>query len=339
MRDPVGIYNPTTVAEMQKRITKLNAEIEAEGGDKAEIKLSGFVTSSGLDSKEVVVHDLDYFPKVTSLLQETDLEVLKLYSKWQILKKWALMLPKKLSLESFRFFGTVMNGIKEQKPCDVRAIRLVSEFGGNTECNILGRLYVKKFFFEEDKLRVSEMIENIREVYAGRIKNLTWMSEETKDNALKKLAKFSYKIGYPDKWGDVSKLEVQKGRLVLNLRAQSRWLWQKQLNDIGKKTDRARWRMSPQTINAYFMPPNNEIVFPAAILQPPFYNRGADDALADPAFRARGHIGAIPHGHGGWRRYDRGRGTPDRRAHRPPLYYKKEVAKSPPEKQSHYLVA
>ncbi len=143
----------------------------------------------------------------------------------------------------------------------------------------MGRIYVKEFFLEEDKLKVSEMIENVREVYRERIENLKWMSDKTKKSALKKLDKFSYKIGYPDKWGDVTKLKVEKGRLILNLRAQNRWLWQQQLARIGKKTDRSRWEMAPQTINAYFHPLNNEVVFPAAILQAPFYNPEADDAL------------------------------------------------------------
>lgn len=275
MRDPVGIYNPTTVAEMQKKITKL----KGGDGDEVEIKLSGFVENSGLKSEEIVVHDLDYVPSVMGLLAETDLEVLKLYSKWQVLKKWSSMLPEKLRKEHFRFFMGVMHGIKEERARDVLAIRLVKGLGGSTECNILGRIYVQKFFAEEDKQKVSAMIENVRAVYRERIENLAWMSDETKKSALKKLGKFSYKIGYPDKWGDVSKLKVQKGRLVLSLRAQNRWMWQKQLDRIGKETDKSRWWMAPQSVNAYFMPPNNEIVFPAAILQPPFYNPEADDAL------------------------------------------------------------
>lgn len=265
MRDPIAIYNSTTVGDLQKKTLKL--------------KLDQFVEKSGLESEEIVVHDLTYVPKVAELVAKTDLEVLKLYSKWQVLTKWSRLLPKELSLESFRFFSTVMHGIKEDKPRDVRAFRVVSGFGGNNEYNILAKIYVEKFFPKEAKEKVVEMVENIREIYAERIGNLDWMSDGTKKSALRKLEKFSYKIGYPDKWGDSSKLKVKPGELVLSLRGQSKWNWQKQLDRIGEPVDKSRWYMSPQTINAYFMPPNNEIVFPAAILQPPFFDLEADDAL------------------------------------------------------------
>jgi putative endopeptidase len=189
---------------------------------------------------------------------------------------YSTYLPKQFKDERFRFYGVIKSGIKEQKKRDIQAISITESLG---EGNILGRLYTKQYFPESSKQKVSEMIENVRAVYGERIEQLSWMSDSTKIVAKKKLSTFTYKIGYPDQWDDYSSITVKPDALIENVISNTLWSHRKMVKDIGKPVDKKRWYMSPQTVNAYYNPLNNEIVFPAGILQAPFFNPNADDAI------------------------------------------------------------
>lgn len=262
MRDPLKTYNPLALY----KIGKINAEVN----------WVRFAEESGLKDEFVIVHDPKYLRNLSALIGEVSLETLTDYSTWQIIKAYANLLPKEFEMENFRFFGTLVNGVEKQKTRAKRAVIITQRIGDGM---VMGRLYAKEYFPESSKQKVAEMIENIRNVFQNRINGLDWMSEVTKEKAQKKLADFSYKIGYPDQWIDTSKIQVRPNALIKNARSINEWKHNFYLSKIGKKVDKTEWGMSPQTINAYYRPTSNEIVFPAGILQPPFFNPDADDAV------------------------------------------------------------
>ncbi|MDR6803287.1 putative endopeptidase [Dyadobacter sp. BE34] len=261
LRDPVKTYNKMAFADFEKLIPDFDQKAFA---DKQDIK-----------TDTLIVQNKAYLQNLNKLLKATPIATLKLYSKWQLLSTFAGYLPKKYDQEDFRFFATVMRGTKQQKGRVERAIRSTDGLLGMP----LGKLFVKKYFPEEDKKKVSEMIENVRTVYGERIDKLTWMSDSTKAKAHKKLKAFTYKIGYPDKWKDYSSIEIAPDKLFENVISASLYAHKENVDKIGKEVDKKEWLMTPQTVNAYYNPLNNEVVFPAGILQPPFYNRNADDAI------------------------------------------------------------
>nr|WP_295929167.1 M13 family metallopeptidase [uncultured Dyadobacter sp.] len=261
LRDPVKTYNKMAFADFEKLIPDFDQKAFA---DKQDIK-----------TDTLIVQNKPYLQNLNKLLKATPVATLKLYSKWQLLSTFAGYLPKKYDQEDFRFFATVMRGTKQQKGRVERAIRSTDGLLGMP----LGKLFVKKYFPEEDKKKVSEMIENVRTVYGERIDKLSWMSDSTKAKAHKKLKAFTYKIGYPDKWKDYSSIEIAPDKLFENVISASLFGHKEQIEKIGKEVDKKEWLMTPQTVNAYYNPLNNEVVFPAGILQPPFYNRNADDAI------------------------------------------------------------
>lgn len=261
LRDPVKTYNKMAFADFEKLIPDFDQKTFA---DKQDVK-----------TDTVIVQNKPYLQNLNKLLKATPVATLKLYTKWQLLSRFAGYLPKKFDQEDFRFFATVMRGTKQQKGRVERAIRSTDGLLGMP----LGKLFVKKYFPEEDKKKVSEMIENVRTVYGERIDKLTWMSDSTKAKAHKKLKAFTYKIGYPDKWKDYSSIEIAPDKLFENVIAASLFTHKETVEKIGKEVDKKEWLMTPQTVNAYYNPLNNEVVFPAGILQPPFYNRNADDAI------------------------------------------------------------
>ncbi|MCF0072070.1 M13 family metallopeptidase [Dyadobacter sp. CY261] len=261
LRDPVKTYNKMAFADFEKLIPDFDQKTFA---DKQDVK-----------ADTLIVQNKPYLQNLNKLLKSTPIATLKLYTKWQLLSTFAGFLPKKYDQEDFRFFSTVMRGTKQQKGRVERAIRSTDGLLGMP----LGKLFVKKYFPEEDKKKVSEMIENVRTVYGERIDKLTWMSDSTKAKAHKKLKAFTYKIGYPDKWKDYSSIEIAPDKLFENVIAASLFQHKEQVEKIGKEVDKKEWLMTPQTVNAYYNPLNNEVVFPAGILQPPFYNRNADDAI------------------------------------------------------------
>lgn len=261
MRDPVKIYNKISFTELQKIAPDIN--------------WAGYYKNYGLKTDTLVVWNKDFLKNLDQLMKQTPLDVLKTYYNWKVLSLFAGALPHEFSVESFHFHSTIMYGVKEQRPREERAIMSVNNRLGMP----LGKLFAAKYFPESSKKKVNEMIENVRTVYGERIEKLAWMSPETKKKAKIKLSLFTWKIGYPDKWKDYSSIDIQNDKLVENMINVSLWETNDMLAKAGKPVDKSEWMMSPQTINAYNNPTNNELVFPAAILQPPFFNPDADDAI------------------------------------------------------------
>lgn len=225
--------------------------------------------------KEVIVREKSYFENFSKLLKETEMNDWKIYFKWKLLKSTANILSAEFNKENFAFYGTALKGTPEQEARWKRAVNSVNGLLGE----LVGKLYVKKHFQPEAKVRMVQLVENLRESYRQAITDLDWMSEETKKEALDKLGKFTPKIGYPDKWRDYSSLKIVANDLSGNYKRASLYRYHRQINKLGKPIDKTEWHMSPQTVNAYYNPSMNEIVFPAAILQPPFFNMNADDAV------------------------------------------------------------
>jgi len=203
----------------------------------------------------------------------------KAYLRWSLLNSAAGQLSTKIGAANFDFYGKTLTGAKKQKPLEERALGVVNETVGEA----LGKLYVEKMFPAEAKAKAEKMIKNVIQAYQNRINNLTWMSAETKVKAVEKLNKITIKIGYPDKWKDYSTLDVKSpaegGSYFDNMKNISNWYFKEDLGKLKKPVDKTEWGMSPQTVNAYYNPSYNEIVFPAAILQAPFYNYQADEAV------------------------------------------------------------
>jgi predicted metalloendopeptidase len=208
-------------------------------------------------------------------MQETPLDTFKLYFKWHLLTSAASQLPKAFDEENFAFYGTVLSGTPSQEERWKRGVRLADSSMGES----LGRLYVDEYFPAQSKAKMETLVSNLLQAYQQSIDTLDWMSPETKKEAQAKLATFMPKIGYPDKWRDYSKLKVTKGDALGNLRNARSFAAKFELNKLGKPIDRQEWGMTPQTVNAYYNPELNEIVFPAAILQAPFFDPKADDAV------------------------------------------------------------
>jgi len=185
------------------------------------------------------------------------------------------MLSKDFVMENFNFYGKTMTGAKEMRPRWKFALNAVNNSIGEA----LGMLYVRQYFPPEAKQRALEMVENLREAFRDRIKSRTWMSDETKFKALEKLDAFQVKIGYPDKWKSYAGLEIDRGPLALNVMRADSFEFHRDIAKIGGPVDRTEWGMTPPTVNAYYNPLMNEIVFPAGILQPPFFDPKADDAV------------------------------------------------------------
>ena len=222
-----------------------------------------------------IIREKTYFEKFSKLFTKTSVDDWKIYFKWTLINSAAGLLSNEIDSQNFAFYGTTLNGTPEQEVRWKRAVGSVNSLLGE----VVGKIYVKKHFKPEAKARMITMVENLRTAYGDAIKGLEWMSEETKKQALDKLAKFNPKIGYPNKWRDYSALEIDANDLTGNYKRASIFNHHNQLNKLGKPINRDEWFMSPQTVNAYYNPSMNEIVFPAAILQPPFFNMEADDAV------------------------------------------------------------
>ena len=262
-RDPVKRYNKMTVAEL----TKL-----APGYDwKAAFGAAG--VGNKLDT--VIVNQPSYFTGLNELLGKTELATLKSYFEWQLLREYAPYLSKAFVDENFAFYGTALTGVAEQRPEWKKGVATVEGALGEA----LGKLYVKEHFPAERKARMEVLVKNLIIAYGQSIDNLEWMSPATKKEARAKLAKFTPKIGYPDKWRDYSRLSIKRDDLVGNAMRASTFGYNRNIEKLGKPIDHTEWGMTPQTVNAYYRSTMNEIVFPAAILQPPFFDMRADDAV------------------------------------------------------------
>jgi putative endopeptidase len=237
---------------------------------------SAFAREAGFGSQESVrVFQPTYIKGLKEILAGVPLADWKDYYTWRVLSSAAPYLSSTFVNENFAFFGRTLTGVEELRPRWKRGVGAVEETMGE----LVGRIYVERFFKPEAKQRMVQLVANLRAAYAERIKGLEWMSADTKQKALEKLAKFNAKIGYPDTWRDYTSLEIVKGDLPGNMRRAAAFEYQRQIDKLGKPIDRTEWLMTPQTVNAYYNPTMNEVVFPAAILQPPFFNVDADDAV------------------------------------------------------------
>jgi putative endopeptidase len=225
--------------------------------------------------EEVVVRQPDFFTAIALMLDKVPMDDWKAWLKWHVLHAAAPLLSKPLVEENFAFFGRALTGASANRPRWKRGVALVGQLMGEA----VGKIYVTKRFPPEAKSRMKELVANLTEAYQEEISDLPWMSPETRKRALEKLAKFRSKIGYPDKWRDYSKLRFTGDDLVSNVRRGSAFEVARNLDKLGKPVDRDEWNMTPQTVNAYYNSGMNEIVFPAAILQPPFFDMNADDAV------------------------------------------------------------
>ena len=236
----------------------------------------GFLAEADIaDIDGLVLMMTSYFEGLDSIITETDLDTWKTYLTWVALNQKAGQLNEELDNQNFEFYGKALSGREEQRESWRRAVTAVN----GTLGEVVGKVYVKKHFPPEAKERMMELVGNLIKAYEKSINELEWMTDETKAQALDKLSKFTPKIGYPDQWRDYSALDIEADDLFGNLERATLAEYQRQIDRQGGPVDRSEWGMTPQTVNAYYMPPLNEIVFPAAILQPPFFNLEADDAV------------------------------------------------------------
>lgn len=262
-RNYEAMYNPMSFNEIFAAYPNLHLDV--------------FFEQLGIEPQEkVIVMQPSYFEALNNIVSSTEGAVLRHYLQANLLSSACGSLSDDFYEASFEFFSKQMSGIQEQKPRWKRAMTVPNSILGEA----VGQMYVKKYFPEKDKQRMLEIVKNIQAGLGQRVAALDWMSDVTKAKAQEKLSSFTVKIGYPDKWKDYSSLSINpENSYYENLRAASRWYTEDNLAKIGKPVDKTEWGMSPQTVNAYYNPTTNEICFPAGILQPPFYNSDADDAV------------------------------------------------------------
>lgn len=261
-RDIVKLYNAYAVKDLKTLMPDFNWT--------AMLKNAGVA-----QEKKLVVTQVDYTKSLNNLIKNTPIDTWKTYLKWGVINGSAGLLTTALDKQNFEFYGKNLYGTESQQEDWKRAVEMVN--GGLGE--VVGKVYVKKHFSPEAKERMTQMVKNLLKAYAESIKTLDWMSAATKKEALKKVDNFMIKIGYPDKWRDYSALKIAKNDLYGNATRATEFEYNRNLAKLGKPVDRAEWGMNPQTVNAYYNPSLNEIVFPAAILKPPFFDLSADDAV------------------------------------------------------------
>ncbi|KXI27044.1 M13 family metallopeptidase [Paraglaciecola hydrolytica] len=265
------------------RVESRDAEKNYNQRNKADVQalLAGFdwqayADASGIGAVDnMVVRNLPYFEQVSSIMTGHDLQTWKDYLSFNLVDSYASRLSQDMVDLHFAFHSTTLSGIPEQQPRWKRAVNATSGVLGE----VLGQQYVERHFTPQAKAKMDALVKNLIAAYGDSIKQLEWMSDETKTKALEKLAAFTPKIGYPDKWRDYSGLEIKADDLVGNYLRYSKFDHMEDVAKIGKPVDKDEWGMTPQTINAYYSPVRNEIVFPAGILQPPMFDMQADDAV------------------------------------------------------------
>jgi len=234
-----------------------------------------YANEAGFGTQEsLIVYQPSYIKGFGKLFATASLDDWKTYYTWRVLTSWAPYLSTPYVNEDFDFFGRTIQGIQEIRPRWKRGVSTVEDAMGE----LVGKIYVERYFKPEAKERMVRLVSNLKDAFGERIRGLEWMSAETKKKALEKLDKFGSKVGYPDIWRDYSKLEIVAGDLLGNVKRANQFEYERQLNKLGRPIDRSEWLMTPQTVNAYYSPEMNEVVFPAAILQPPFFNVEADEA-------------------------------------------------------------
>lgn len=261
-RDPVKTYNATAREQLISTLVSLDTP--------------SILSEIGLgEQQEFVVRQPSYLEALNGIITETDVQTWKDYYYFQVVDRFASYLDERFDRAHFEFYDQTLSGIAEAKSREKRGIDLCNGVLGE----MLGKLYVRERFSPEAKERMTELVANLKRAFEQRIHDNDWMSDGTKIQALEKLAKIDTKIGYPDEWRDYSSLKMTADDLIGNLIRAGEFEYQDNLSRLGKPVDRNEWHMTPQTVNAYYNPLMNEIVFPAAILQPPFFDLNADDAV------------------------------------------------------------
>ena len=262
-RDIAKGYNPHTMAELREKYSAVDWD--------------AYLAALGVaDLEKIVVSQPSSLENIMNVIATTPVEALRAYVAAHYIDAAASYLSEEFAVASFEFFGKTMSGTQEIRPRWTRAMGVPN----NVLSEAVGQMYVAKYFPESEKARVESMVFNIQKAFSKHIEALDWMSEETKAKAQEKLAAFTVKIGYPNKWKDYSTLTVDPTKSYWeNVVEANRWYTADAMAEVGKPVDREKWLMPPQMVNAYYMPTTNEICFPAAILQPPFYNPNADDAV------------------------------------------------------------
>ena len=261
-RDPQKQYNPFTKDELVKLTSNINWDI--------------YFSTIGIKVPDnIVLNQPKFYEGLNTIINSVSIDEWKVFLKWNLIETAAPYLSSKFVNESFKFNGTVLSGKKEMKPRYKRVQGTTDEALGE----ILGKLYVEKYFDDKSKKRVNEMVDNLIAAYRVRIDSRDWMSKETKAQAQLKLDKIIKKLGFPDKWIDYSALSIGKESYWKNVAAAREFQYKRMLDKIGKPVDRMEWGMTPPTVNAYYNPTSNEIAFPAGIMQVPFFDVNADDAF------------------------------------------------------------
>ncbi|SFZ90592.1 putative endopeptidase [Flaviramulus basaltis] len=265
-RDARKRYNPRSISELQNMAPAINWKNYFEG-----------IGVKKLDT--IIVSDVKYINALQNILAENNVSDWKAYLRWSLFNGASGTLSNHIEEASWEFYSKTLRGAKKQRPRDERALQTLNGTIGEA----LGKLYVDENFPPEAKAKAEKMIANVIKAFENRINNLSWMTDETKQKAVEKLLALNVKIAYPDQWKDYSDLEIKSseegGSYHENMMNARVWNHKQNLEDLGNPVDKSRWGMAPQIVNAYFNPSFNEIVFPAAILQPPFYNYQADDAV------------------------------------------------------------
>lgn len=262
-RDIEARYNPMTPEQLCKEYPAL--------------RFDAYLDAMGIPAQsKIILEQPSYFKALNRIVAKTNPRVLRHYLQAQLLSGACGYISDDFTDASFDFFSAQMSGIKEQKPRWKRAMQAPNNILGEA----VGEMYVAKYFPEKDKQKMLQIVKNIQKGLSEHVAALDWMSEQTKARAQEKLSSFIVKIGYPDKWKDYSTLEIDAQKSYYqNLREASLWSMRDNLSKLGRPVDKTEWGMTPQTVNAYYNPTTNEICFPAGILQPPFFNPDADDAV------------------------------------------------------------
>ncbi len=262
-RDPIKTYNKVELSQLSSL---------ASGFD-----WHRYLVTAGVDGRidYVIVSQPSYLTAMCQALQEVPLLDWQTYLRWHLISGMSPYLSKDFVDERFAFYGTVLRGVPQNRPRWKRGVQLINGSIGEA----LGKLYVEKYFPPERKARVEALVQNLLAAYHQDIETLDWMGDDTRREALQKLGKITVKIGYPARWRDYSSLRIRPDDLAGNVIRANEFEFQRNVNKLGRPVDRTEWEMTPQTVNAYYEPERNEIVFPAAILQPPFFNASADEAV------------------------------------------------------------
>lgn len=260
LRDPYQTIHKCTPMDLQEMIPAIN--------------IAKYLETLNIKVDTLNVGQPEYLKGINNVIEVVDFSVVRAYLAWNFIRSSASYLSDDFVNASFDFYGKILSGRKENSPRWKRVISNIDDCLGEA----VGQMYVKKYFPAEAKARMEQLVKNLQWALGERIKGSTWMTEQTKKNALDKLSSFKVKIGYPDKWRDYSGLDIRQDSYLANILRARRFDMQYNLSKIGKPVDPSEWQMTPQTVNAYYDPTTNEICFPAGILQPPFFDMNADDA-------------------------------------------------------------